>query len=270
MSEIHASAPIIGPASPALDAGAVAPEHDHDKHIGHVHTFFDEDQYPAMHFEDADQQKEAAALGMWAFLATEVLLFSGLFLVYTIYRNVYHPGFVYGSHQLDIWLGSINTIVLLASSFCVVMAVHAAQMGRSNGIMWWLIATIVLGLVFFVIKAFEWHHDYVIGLVPWMNWDASLLSNVGPKGENQNHQLRLFMVLYFVMTGTHAAHMVVGMVILGAIAYKAHKGRFGPKYYTPLEMGGLYWHFVDIVWVFLVPTLYLIDLYDKSKGAAGH
>ena len=263
MSEIHASAPLIGPGSPALDAGAVAPEHDHAEHVGHVHTFFDQDQYPAMHFEDADQQKEAAALGMWAFLATEVLLFSGLFLVYTIYRNAYHEGFVAGSHFLSVPLGSINTVVLLLSSLTVVFAVHSAQLGRSRGIVLYLIATIVLGLVFFVIKGFEWHHDYEIGLVPWMNWDAQRLGD-------RNFEIRMFMVLYFVMTGTHAAHMVIGMVVLGIVAYKAHKGRFGPKYYTPLEMGGLYWHFVDIVWVFLVPTLYLVDLYAKSPGGGGH
>lgn len=264
MSEIHASAPIIGPAAPAHDAGAVAPEHDAHDHVGHVHTFFDQDQYPAAHFEDADQQKEAAALGMWAFLATEVLLFSGLFLVYTIYRNAYHEGFVYGSHQLDIWLGSINTIVLLASSFAVVMAVHSAQVGKPNKIVLWLIVTIALGLVFFVIKGFEWAHDYHIGLVPWFNWDQSLL------GE-RNYQLRMFMVLYFVMTGTHAAHMIIGAVILGVLAYKAKQGRFTPAYYTPLEMGGLYWHFVDIVWVFLVPTLYLVDMYEHvAKIGGGH
>jgi cytochrome c oxidase subunit III len=244
-------------------------DHGHDSH---VHTFFDEDQYPAMHFEDADQQKEAAALGMWTFLATEVLLFAGLFLVYSIYRNWYHDGFVIGSHQLDVKLGTINTLFLLASSLCVVLSIHKAQQNRPKGIVAYLIATMVFGLAFFVVKGFEWVHDYHIGLVPWMEWNQEwgvVRDATGAVTQDNNYQVKLFMVLYFVMTGTHAVHMIVGMAILGVIAYKAGKGRYNARYYTPLEMGGLYWHFVDIVWVFLVPTLYLIDLYSKTAGAHG-
>ncbi|MDB5295591.1 MAG: heme/copper-type cytochrome/quinol oxidase, subunit 3 [Phycisphaerales bacterium] len=261
MSEIHATAPLTHPGSPVLDSQE--PRQFTGKETdGHVHTFFDQDQYPAMHFEDAGQQKLAAALGMWAFLATEVLLFAGLFLVYTIYRNLNHEGFFLGSHMLDIPKGTANTMVLLLSSVCVVLAVNQAQKGNSRGIVRNLIFTMILGLVFFVIKGFEWHHDYEEGLVPWMQWDGDRLGD-------KNFQLRLFMVLYFVMTGTHAAHMIVGMVLLGVVAYKAHQNRFRPDYYTPLEMVGLYWHFVDIVWVFLIPTLYLIDLYAKTPGG-GH
>ena len=252
MSDIPISAHHTGPESGATLEAAHPVEHE-----SHVHTFFDSDQYPAMHFEDAEQQRESASLGMWSFLATEVLLFAGLFVVYTIYRNFYHPGFVAGSHMLDVTMGTINTFVLLASSMCVVLAVNAAHNNRSKAIVFYLILTMLFGLAFFVIKGFEWHHDYVEGLVPWMKWDQARL------GEN-NYQLRMFMVLYFVMTGTHAVHMVVGMIILAVLARNAAKGKYNSKHNTMLENGGLYWHFVDIVWVFLVPTLYLIDLYDKA------
>jgi len=241
-------------------------DHGHDSH---VHTFFDEDQYPAMHFEDEDQQKEAAALGMWTFLATEVLLFAGLFLVYSIYRNWYHPGFVIGSHELNVTLGTINTLVLLASSLCVVLAINQAQKNNPRGIVLYLIATMAFGLTFFIVKGFEWVADYHEGLVPWMNWSPEwgvTRDAAGAITEDNNFQVRMFMVLYFIMTTTHAIHMIVGMVILAVLAYKAGQGKYTNRYYTPLEMGGLYWHFVDIVWVFLVPTLYLIDLYSKGAG----
>lgn len=241
--------------SPHADSGAAAMHHG----SGHgVHTFFDTDAYPAAQFEDAGQQKETATLGMWAFLATEVLLFAGLFVVYTVYRNAYHPGFVKGSLQLSVPLGTLNTLVLLTSSFTVVMAVHNAQHNNSRGIVRNLIFTIVLGFVFFIVKGFEYTHDYHIGLIPWMNWN-----------EDWGYQTKLFMWLYFVMTGTHAVHMVVGMTLLAFVAYRAKKGAYNAEYHVPLEMSGLYWHFVDIVWVFLVPTLYLIDRFAGGQ-AIGH
>ena len=244
-----------------LEAAHAAHPAGHEAGHGesHVHTFFDTDQFPASHFEDSEQQKECAALGMWAFLATEVLLFAGLFLVYTIYRNAYHEGFVAGSHMLNAPLGMLNTFVLLLSSLCVAISVHYAHHNNSKMIVLMLILTMVLGLVFFVVKGFEWYADYEEGLVPWMNWDQARLGD-------DNFQIKMFMVLYFIMTGTHAVHMIVGMILLGWLAYKSSKGAFNSKYYTQLELGGLYWHFVDIVWVFLVPTLYLIDLYKKGSG----
>jgi cytochrome c oxidase subunit 3 len=250
VSEIHVTAPLTGTGSES----AAAAGHDPGPGASHVHTFFDKDQFPASHFEDAEQQRESASLGMWAFLATEVMLFAGLFVVYALYRVYYHEGFVYGSHQLNVYMGTANTFVLLASSMCVVMAVHSAHKNSNRGIVAWLLLTMVFGLIFFVVKGFEWKEKYDHGLIPWINWDA------GHNGAN-NFQVRMFMVLYFVMTGTHAVHMVVGMVILAVLAWKAKQGKFTSARYTALENGGLYWHFVDIVWVFLVPTLYLIDLY---------
>jgi len=243
----------------ATPAAAPAAAHE-EEHESHVHTFFDQDQFPAMHFEDEEQQRESAALGMWAFLATEVLLFAGLFVVYSIYRNAYHDGFVVGSHQLNVYMGTANTFVLLASSMCVVLAVHSARLNRAGGVFGWLLATMAFGLVFFIVKGFEWYEKYTHGLIPWINWDPTLY------GDN-NYQVRIFMWLYFVMTGTHAVHMVVGMLILAFLAWRAKQGKITSRRYTILENGGLYWHFVDIVWVFLVPTLYLIDLYaDVGVG----
>jgi cytochrome c oxidase subunit 3 len=253
-----------GPAAHQILAAPLATQEEVDHgHDEHVHTFFDADQFPAHQFEDSDQQKESAALGMWAFLATEVLLFAGLFMVYIIYRNWYHDGFVIGSHALNVTLGTINTFVLLASSFTVVLAINQAQKNNSRGIVLYLILTILFGLTFFAVKAFEWHADYEEGLIPWFNWNEQFA------GE-RNYQVKMFMTLYFIMTSTHAVHMIVGAGILAYLALKARKGAYDARYHTPLEMGGLYWHFVDIVWVFLVPTLYLIDLYHDTGLHPGH
>jgi cytochrome c oxidase subunit 3 len=254
---------IPSPAPQVLTAPLESHEEVDHGHDSHVHTFFDEDQYPAMHFEDAVQQREASTIGMWAFLATEVMLFAGLFMDNTMFRANYEEGFRYGSHALNITLGTINTFVLLASSLCVVLAVNKAQHNSNRGIVFFLILTMLFGLVFFIVKGFEWYADYEEGLVPWMNWNQEL-------NGLHNHETKIFMVLYFIMTGTHALHMMVGMVILGVIAHKAGKGKYSSTYYTPLEIGGLYWHFVDIVWVFLVPTLYLIDRYATVTGLPHH
>ena len=222
------------------------------------HTFFDADVYPAAQFEDTEQQKEAATLGMWAFLATETLLFSGLFAAYVVYRNAYYPGFVAGSNHLNLWFGTINTLVLLTSSLCVALAINEAQLNRPKGIFNYLVATIVLGLTFLVIKYFEWSHDYHLGLIPWFAWDeAKHAVDLGSLEKAQ--QMKMFFVIYFIMTGTHAVHMIIGMTVLGVIAFQARRGKYNAEYYTPVEMSGLYWHFVDVVWVFLVPTLYLIN-----------
>ncbi len=253
------------PVTPHTASHADVAHDEHDEgHGSHVHTFFDKDLYPAMHFEDEGQQAQTGVLGMWAFLATEVMLFAGLFLVYTIYRNAYHEGFMLTSHMLSVPMGTINTIVLLGSSMAVVLAVHSARLNQFKKVRWYLILTILLALVFFTIKGFEWHHDYVEGLVPWMKWNPEFLSHAGPNGESLNYQARMFMILYFVMTGTHAVHMIVGTIILAVLAYKGGKGAYNSRNSTVLENGGLYWHFVDIVWVFLVPTLYLIDLYNRT------
>lgn len=201
------------------------------------------------HFEDLDQQFEASALGMWAFLVQEILFFGGLFVGYMVYRNWYPEAFAAGSEHLDILLGTINTAVLICSSLTMALAVHAAQKGKKNSIITFLILTLVLGSIFLGIKYVEYSHKFHDGLIP----NASFVWH----GENAG-QARIFYSFYFVMTGMHALHMVVGAAILIHLIRQAAKDRFNEKYFTPVEMFGLYWHFVDIVWIFLFPLLYLL------------
>jgi cytochrome c oxidase subunit 3 len=203
----------------------------------------------AHQFEDSAQQFFAATFGMWLFLATEIMFFGGLFTAYVYYRTLYHVAFVHGSNHLDVTLGTINTAVLIGSSFTMVLAVHAAQTGRIRRIFSALLATMTLGAVFLVIKAFEYHHKYIDGLVPGPLWSY--------QAPDAHHQ-ELFMSLYFAMTGLHATHMIIGIGVLAWLAVQAHRGKYDAHYYNPIECAGLYWHFVDIVWIFLFPLLYLI------------
>ena len=201
-------------------------------------------------FEDLEQQHEASSLGMWVFLATEIMFFGGLFAGYTVYRGLYLPGFEAGSHLLNVKLGAFNTAVLLCSSLTMALAVRAAMLGRRRELVTFLILTILLGLTFVGVKmAFEWHHDYEEHLVPGIDFVSE-----GPNGR----AIELFFVFYFFMTGVHALHMVIGVAILAVLAWQASQGRFGPERYNPVEMAGLYWHFVDVIWIFLFPLLYLI------------
>jgi cytochrome c oxidase subunit 3 len=204
----------------------------------------------AHQFEDLEQQHEAASFGMWIFLATEVMFFGGLFAGYTIYRNLYLPGFEAGSHMLNVTIGAINTGVLIGSSLTMAMAVRAAQMGKRNALVTFLILTILLGLAFIILKlTLEWHHDYKEGLAPGLNF---LYAKPDAKS------VELFFVFYFMMTGVHAMHMVVGVGVLAFLVVQAWRGQYGPDRFNMVEGAGLYWHFVDIVWIFLFPLLYLI------------
>ena len=229
----------------------------------------------AHHFDDAEQQYVAAELGMWLFLSTEVLFFGALFLLYTAYRYWYHAEFVQGSHHLDIVLGSINTAVLLTSSLTMVLAVHAAQTNRQRLLVLYLILTVVLGAAFLGVKSYEYYHKYEEHLIPGAHFQLpatgshmtqlTATAQEGP-AENQaqipprsdERQIQLFFSLYFAMTGLHALHMIIGIGLLLLLALAAARGSFSASYFTPIEMTGLYWHFVDIVWVFLFPLLYLI------------
>jgi cytochrome c oxidase subunit 3 len=204
----------------------------------------------AHQFEDLEQQHEAASLGMWIFLATEVMFFGGIFAGYTIYRNLYLPGFEAGSHMLNVTIGAVNTAVLICSSLTMALAVRAAQMGKRNALVTFLILTIALGLAFVIIKlTLEWRHDYLEGFAPGLNFTFA--------GANAK-SVELFFCFYFIMTGVHALHMVVGVGVLGVLLIQAWKGHFGPDHFNAVEGAGLYWHFVDIVWIFLFPLLYLI------------
>jgi cytochrome c oxidase subunit 3 len=216
-------------------SGAHAPQHPRLQH----------------HFDNLDQQFEASALGMWLFLVTEILFFGGLFLAYLVYRLTYPQAFAEASHELDVVLGGVNTAVLISSSLTMAMAVWSAQLGRRGGQLLFLGLTIGLGLVFLGIKAVEYSHKFEHHLVPGASFHFESASDP--------MHAQLFFSLYFVMTGLHALHMVVGIGLMTVLFVMAYGGRFTKAYHTPVEVSGLYWHFVDIVWIFLFPLLYLID-----------
>ena len=204
----------------------------------------------AEQFDDLAQQHEASSLGMWVFLATEVMFFGGLFAAYILFRNFYLPAFEAGSRLLNVRIGAFNTAVLLSSSLTMALAVRAAQLGKKPALITFLLLTLFLGLTFVGVKlAFEWRHDYLEGLAPGLNWTF--------QGPDSRH-LELFFCFYFFLTGIHALHMVIGVGILAVLIIMAGRGRFSPLRYNAVEMSGLYWHFVDIVWIFLFPLLYLI------------
>jgi cytochrome c oxidase subunit III len=206
--------------------------------------------HPLAHqFDDAPQQRRAVTLGMWAFLVNEVMFFGGLFCAYTVYRVVFPHAFHDGSEHLDITLGATNTAVLIASSLTMALSVWSAEHGRRRALLASLAATMVLGGVFLVIKGIEYHEKWVDHLVPGPGFAWA--------GADPSH-VQLFFSLYFLMTGFHALHMIVGLGLLAWLARDARRGRFGPDYFAPVEIVGLYWHFVDIVWIFLFPLLYLI------------
>ena len=186
---------------------------------------------------------------MWLFLVTEVLFFGGLFVAYALFRWLYPESFRAASHELDIRLGTVNTAVLIASSLTMAMAVRGGQTGKSRAAAAFLVATIVLGVAFLVIKGFEYHHKFVEGLVPGPLW-----SYQAPDADKQ----QLFMSIYFAMTGLHATHMIIGIGVLAWLAWRSLRGAYDAHYYNPIECAGLYWHFVDIVWIFLFPLLYLL------------
>jgi cytochrome c oxidase subunit III len=206
-------------------------------------------------FDNAGQQKEASTLGMWVFLITEIMFFGGMFAAYTVYRSWYPVVFAVASSSLNATIGATNTCVLLLSSFTMVMAVRAGQLGRQKGIIVFLILTLIFGGAFLGIKAIEWNEKFEEHHIPGQ---AAFHLEGLRASEDQGHA-QLFFSLYFAMTGLHALHMVIGVGILLGLILAARKGRYTADYYTPVDVAGLYWHFVDIIWIFLFPLLYLID-----------
>ena len=201
-------------------------------------------------FDDLDHQRASGNFGMWLFLATEVMFFGGLFTAYTIYRLLYLPGFEAGSHLLEPKWGATNTAVMIASSLAMALAIRSAQLGQRAIQVVWLMITILLGATFLTIKfAMEWTADYHRHLVPGFGFHYP-----GPLASS----VELFFCFYFFMTGLHALHMMIGIGILAVLTVMTLRGKFTPEYYFPMEISGLYWHFVDIVWIFLFPLLYLI------------
>ena len=202
------------------------------------------------HFATAEQQMEASTLGMWTFLITEVLFFGGMFTSYAIYRNMYPDAFASTSRYMDVPLGGTNTAVLICSSLTMALAVRAAQLSRRKAVMNFLVLTMIFGTIFLGIKAFEYHSKWVEHLVPGFGFHYEAAQYA------QHAQILFF--LYFCMTGMHAIHMIVGLGLLTYLWIQAKRGVFTADYFSPVEMIGLYWHFVDIVWIFLFPLLYLI------------
>jgi cytochrome c oxidase subunit III len=228
--------------------------------------------HPALahHFDDLDQQSEASTLGMWVFLVTEVLFFGGLFLCYLVYRSRYPTAFARASHELDVVLGTINTAVLITSSLTMALAVHAAQLGQRRLLIVLLLATMALGSTFLGIKSVEYYRKFeecpavLVALhLPGGEEGAGHACHVPGPGfsfepaEHARHA-QIFFSLYFTMTGIHALHMIIGLGIMTWMLVWAWRGVITAEYFSPIEISGLYWHFVDIVWIFLFPLLYLI------------
>jgi len=210
--------------------------------------------YLAHHFDHLEQQKQSATLGIWLFLITEVMFFGGLFLGYIVYRGMYPEAWHLGSSKLDVVLGTVNTVILILSSLTMALAVRGAQVGSKKQCANFLLLTIIFGVAFLGIKSVEYGAKFFPGadahyyLIP----GANFAYEGAPTG------LQMFFSLYFTMTGMHAIHMIIGIGILVWLYVKARKGAFHEHYYNPVEVTGLYWHFVDIVWIFLFPLLYLI------------
>jgi cytochrome c oxidase subunit 3 len=216
--------------------------HEHEEHAHHPKL--------QHHFDDMAQQTEASTLGMWVFLVTEIMFFGGLFLAYLVYRHADPMGFQEASNHLNVTWGAVNTVVLIVSSLTMALAVRAAQTSAPpKEQVGWIVATMILGASFLGVKVIEYADKFEHHLVPGPNfvWEGKY-----PAGAE------MFYSLYFCMTGLHALHMIIGLGIMTVIAIMAWRGTFDEEYYTPVEVSGLYWHFVDIVWIFLFPLLYLI------------
>lgn len=201
-------------------------------------------------FDDAEQQRTASNLGIWLFLATEILFFGVLFAAYTITRVRFPEAFTIGSRLTDLPLAATNTAVLLTSSLTMALGVYAAQRGARRAVVGWLGLTVVLGCAFLAIKAVEYRVDYLEHLVPALNFQYA-----GPQAD----QVELFFYMYFLITGVHALHVLIGIVCIATVAVMASRNAFTAQYYTPVDVTGLYWHLVDIIWLFVFPVLYLVS-----------
>lgn len=251
------------------------------------------DHHPALvhQFDSMEQQKEASTFGMWVFLLTEIMMFGGLFAAYLIYRLKYYDAFVAGSSSIAVRWGFVNTLVLIGSSLTMALAVYAAHAGVKRLQQLFIVLTMILGTVFLGIKAIEYYQKYVEHHIPggiFGTFDAvnnypgqepniaedvkkekEKVEKLSPeaaeqKGKQIAGQTQIFFCFYFAMTGLHALHMIIGLAMLTWLLVKASRGEFGPQYFTPMELGGLYWHFVDIVWIYLFPLLYLINRTHSS------
>jgi len=245
-----------------LDSAIANPHLDHDA-AEHEHIVLPQHRH---HFATEEQQREAGSFGMWLFLLTEIMFFGGLFFAYLLYRNWYYDAFVAASNQLSIPLGASNTAILITSGFFMALAVWAAEVRKKTLLVIFLIFTIVFGLAFLGIKYVEYHEKYEKHHIPGANFDVSEFINPSAYGLNEKplppdaaQKTQMFFFLYFAMTGMHALHMIIGIGLLFWLLARAQRGDFTNGYVAPIENFGLYWHFVDIVWLFLFPLLYLIN-----------
>lgn len=223
-----------------------------------AHAPAERSPYLAEHFESIEQQEESCTLGMWLFLAQEVMFFGGLFMAYAVYRFLYTDAWHFGSSHLNVLIGGTNTVVLLVSSFTMAMGVYYCQVGNSKRLFWCLLATLLLGITFVVLKLWlEYFPKFHDGAFPGDGWGPhghyAALASFPDQGA-----LQMFFIFYFIMTGMHALHMVIGFGILLVLMVMTKQNKFGPKRFMPILFFGLYWHFVDIVWVFLFPMFYLV------------
>jgi cytochrome c oxidase subunit 3 len=209
-----------------------------------------ENPYLQHHFTNAEQQFDAAKMGMWLFLVTEILLFGGLFVGYGVLQSAHQEAFRAAHHHLDRTLGAFNTVVLLASSFTMVMAVWAAQTDRRKALILFLVLTLACAGLFLGVKYFEYSHKIHEGLLPGKFYHH--------QGDTVPGQF-LFFSFYFMMTGLHGIHILGGMAVIAWILRRAIRGDFSSRYYTPVDLVGLYWHLVDLIWIYLFPLMYLIS-----------
>jgi cytochrome c oxidase subunit 3 len=201
------------------------------------------------HFTDSEQQRESAKLGMWIFLLTEVLLFGGLFVAYGIFR-AWYPEMFYNAHkQLNVLMGTVNTVVLITSSLTMALSIRSMQVNDKKMTRLYLVLTLLFAFTFLVIKYFEYSHKIELGQLP-----GNMYTFTGVEGNNPH----IFFSIYFAMTGLHGIHVLIGMLVISWVLYRTGKNHFSAEYYTPIEMAGLYWHLVDLIWIFLFPLLYLI------------
>lgn len=203
-------------------------------------------------FRDLDHQRETAELGMWVFLSTELLLFGGLFVSYAAFRYYYPNIFAEASHGLNAVIGTINTAVLIVSSMCIALAVYAVKHDQRKKLLLFLSGAIVLGTAFMVLKGFEYYNHYQHHEFPGLSFDYAVPNAL---------EKQVYFFLYFAMTGLHALHLTIGIFLVTFVLFRAYRRVYSSAYYAPVENIGLYWHFVDIIWIFLYPLLYLIDLH---------
>lgn len=220
------------------------------------------------HFETEAQQREAVSFGMWLFLLTEIMFFGGLFMAYLLYRNWYYPSFVAGSNSLSVTWGVVSTVLLSASGLAMAMSVWASEVRNRTVLLGGMLVALVLGVAFVGVEFSEYHDAYVHRHIPGATFDISEfvhppLKNGSPTAKalppDSAQRTQVFFFLYFAMTGMHLLHMNIGLVLMLWIMWRAWRSEFSSGYTAPVRNFGLYWHFVDIVWIFLFPLLYLVN-----------